>query len=99
MRKRSSTVSGFLEYGQKHTTTIWTHDTSFHAGDVVVNLSSWPGLAKGDIIQLSRAGFETTPANAFIFMVDDDSIAGPKSTVCCLLEAFTLVREAPTLAA
>lgn len=83
MRKRASTVSAPLEIGQAQTTTIWTHDhTSSYAADVVINLSSWPGLAKGDVVQVTRAGTDPAPGESFMFLVGDDTVAGPKSNVC-----------------
>lgn len=82
MTKRASTVSAPLDFGQTHTTKIWTHDHAFHASDVVINLSSWPGLAKGDVIQVTRNGADVVPGASFMFLVSDDTIAGPKSTVC-----------------
>lgn len=85
MRKRASTVSAPLDLGQTHTTKIWTHDHAFHASDVVINLSSWPGLSKGDVIQVTRNGIEVAPGASFMFLVNDDTIAGPKSTVCTLV--------------
>lgn len=79
MRKRAATVSALLA-GQKITITTWTHDIRFYAGDVVINLNVWPGLATGDLIQVTRAGASnSTPGSGFMFLVDDDSIAGVKS--------------------
>jgi hypothetical protein len=86
MRKRASTVSAPLEFGQTQTTTIWIHDhTSSYAADVVINLSSWPGLAKGDVVQVTRAGLDAAPGESFMFLVSDDTIAGSKSNVCSSL--------------
>jgi len=83
MRKRASTVSAPLEIGQTQTTTIWTHDhTSSYAADVVINLSSWPGLARGDVIQVARAGVDAARGESFMFLVSDDTVAGPKFNVC-----------------
>ena len=83
MRKRASTVSAPLEVGQTQTTTIWTHDhTLSHAADVVINLNSWPGLAKGDVVQVTRAGVNAAPGESFMFLVSDDTVAGPKFNVC-----------------
>lgn len=83
MRKRSATISASIEVGQTHITTIWTHDHSstFLAGDVVVNLNIWPGLAKGDVIQVSRVGSRMSLGEGFMFLVNEDTIAGPKSPV------------------
>jgi hypothetical protein len=91
MRKRGSTISSPLGIGRTHTTEIWTHDhISGFAADVVIKLSSWPGLAKGDVVQVTRAGVEAIPGESFMFLVGDDTVARSKSNVSIAIHEFAL---------
>jgi hypothetical protein len=83
MRKRASTVSVPLAFGQHHTTAIWLHDPAFHAGDVIINTGMWPGISKGDLIQVTPAGVKVEVGRSFLFLVDDGSVNNAKTQVYC----------------
>src|SRR6266478_3390284 len=79
MRKRSSTVSCTpIGFGQHKVTPCWIHDQNFHPGEIIINTSIWPGLARGDLIQVTPAGEALHPGTHFLFFVDESTTNNSK---------------------
>ncbi|KAF8343083.1 uncharacterized protein EI90DRAFT_3031317 [Cantharellus anzutake] len=82
MRKRSSTVSSApVAFGQSKVTPYWIHDQNFHLGDIIINTSIWPGLGRGDLIQVVPAGGVSHSGARFLFFVDEGTTNNSKTQV------------------
>ncbi len=76
-RKRSGTLSSLippptpLRDGQSTKLTLWISDQN--PDRVILNHESWPGVVKGDVIQVRKKGDDTKSSqNVFYFVVGKD---------------------------
>ena len=79
MRKRSATVTAPIAVGQQLTVQLWQHEPEYSSSDVLFPMDTWPGISRGDVVQVVAATGKVDPSSAFLFVVGGEGGSSGKT--------------------